>query len=116
MSIRIAVALTALFSSLFLLALFCVLSCGGSAGGTLASGRSVTTYSDAWDGLSSTFTADTARIDTAGRTILIRPEQILIDGRPLTKIDKATKSVAVRVEGDTINFAANGRIVATCPR
>jgi hypothetical protein len=113
---RMAVVSTAAVGLLLLMAALVLVTSGGSAGGTLASGRSVMTYSDAWGGLTSSFTADTAKIATAGRTIVIGPDEILIDGRSVTRINRATKSVDVRVEGNAISFVADGRTVAKCPR
>jgi hypothetical protein len=88
---------------------------GGSCGGTLATGRGVNARSDSWY-MSSAFSNDTATIRTAGRTIVIAPTNVQVDGRTLTAIDASVKSVDVIVEGNAISFVADGRKVATCPR
>ncbi len=127
MSARLAVVLSVLLCAFVFFAgllVFAVLksgavitigSFGGGASGTLENGRSVTAHSDAWS-LSSSYSGDTAEINTAGRTIVVRPQVILVDGRAVSSIDPATKAVEVRVQGDSITFIADGRTVATCPR
>ncbi len=85
---------------------------GGSAGGTLPTGRSVTAQSDSWR-LSSRFTHDTATIETSGRKIVVAPTAVLLDGRPLATLDAAAKSVDVRVKKKTITIVADGKMVVT---
>lgn len=88
---------------------------GGSCGGMLGCGRTVMAHSDSWY-LTSTFTGDVATIETAGRTIVVGPTNLQVDGRSLGSIDASVKSVDVVVEGREISFVADGRKVASCPR
>lgn len=88
---------------------------GGSAGGTLASGRSVMTHSDSiW--LSSTFSSDTATIETAGKKILVQPTSLIVDGVIVANIDKDVVDVQVRVKRGVVNFVADGAPVQTSLR
>jgi hypothetical protein len=86
-----------------------------SAGGTLASGRSVMTTSTSLS-LSSSFSRDTATIETGGHTIVVAPNTLTVDGRKLATIDPAIKSIDVLVEGDAVRFLSNGKVLANCPR
>lgn len=88
---------------------------GGSAGGTLASGRSVMTHSDSIS-LSSTFTSDTATIETARKKILVQPTSLVVDGVVVATIDKDVAEVQVRVKRGVITFVADGATVATSLR
>jgi|GEM_PF-2755447 len=88
---------------------------GGSAGGTLASGRSVTTHSDAWY-LETRFSDDTVTIDTDGYKIVVAPEGLDVDGQRVAVIDAAVKSVVVNVEQGVVTFLADGTSVATYRR
>ena len=88
---------------------------GGSASGRLSSGRSVNAQSDSWY-LKCNFAADTATIETAGRTIVVAPDQLLVDGRALAAMDATTRSVNVSVRGNAITFVADGKTIASCPR
>ena len=86
------------------------LAAGGSTGGTLASGRSVIADSDAL-ALSSVFSADSAMIKTAGHTIDVRPDRLVIDGRVVASIDRKVAEVKVHVIGGTVGFEADGQVV-----
>ena len=86
-----------------------------SAGGTLASGRSVMTTSTSLS-LSSSFSRDTATIETGGHTIVVAPNTLTVDGRKLATIDPAIKSIDVLVEGDAVRFLSNDKVLANCPR
>lgn len=88
---------------------------GGSAGGTLASGRSVMTHSDSIS-LSSTFSSDTVTIETAGKKILVLPTSLVVDGVVVATIDKEVADVQVRVKRGIITFVADGTPVATSLR
>lgn len=92
-----------------------VLGSGSSAGGTLVSDRSVMTRSDSWY-LSSTFSADTATIRTAGRSIVVAPGELRVDGQKVASVDSSAKLVEVLVRGDTISFVADGMTVASSRR
>jgi hypothetical protein len=88
---------------------------GGSCGGTLATGRVVNAQSDSWY-LSSQFSQDSATINIPGRTILIGPTNLQIDGQTLATIPVSAKLVDVVVKGNAISFVADGRPVGTFPR
>ena len=90
-------------------------SAGGSTSGTLASGRLVTVRSDAWS-LQSRYSADTATIDTAGYKIMVTPQELKVDGKPVATIDPAVKAVSVNVQDGTVTFLANGKSVGTYTR
>lgn len=83
---------------------------GSSAGGTLRSGRSVMVHSNALS-LSTSFGNDAATIDTAGKTIVVHPTELLIDGTVVAKIDAATKDVAIHVTGGDVSFVADGTTI-----
>ena len=88
---------------------------GGSTGGTLSSGRSVMAHSNGLR-LSSTLAKDTATISTAGRTIVVKPKTLLVDGVPVGTIDEAVKDVKIEVQYGQIRFLADGKVVATTQR
>ena len=107
--------LIAIPSLLITILLAAAIFAGGSAGGTLASGRSVMTHSDSIS-LSSTFTSDTATIETAGKKILVQPTSLVVDGVIVANIDKDVADVQVRVKRGVITFVADGTPVATSLR
>lgn len=84
-----------------------VLLPGGSTGGTLSTGRSVTAHSDSLF-LSSQFLRDTATIRTAGRTIVVKPDVMLVDGRAAASIDGGARSVDVTVKNGAITATVDG--------
>ncbi len=88
---------------------------GGSAGGTLASGRSVMTYSDSIS-LTSSFTSDTATIETAGTQIVVKPTSLMVNGTTVAEIDEEVTDVQVLVKYGVITFVADGSPVATTLR
>ena len=88
---------------------------GGSAGGTLASGRSVMTYSDSIF-LSSELRGDTAIIKTDGKTIVVNPTTLVIDGANVAIIDEEVSAVQVTVKKGVVNFVVDGKTVATTMR
>ena len=94
--------------SLLAIALFS----GGSAGGTLATGRSVMTYSDSMF-LSSEFRDDTATIKTDGKMIVVKPTALLVDGVNVATIDAKVADVKIRVKDGTVDLFADGRKVAS---
>ncbi len=83
---------------------------GGSAAGSLANGRIVETYSDSLF-LSSRFSTDTATIRTAGKTIVVEPTRLIVDGELIANIDKEVSKVEVRVERGVVTFVADGEHV-----
>lgn len=91
------------------------MAAGGSAGGTLSSGRSVMTHSDSiW--LSSTFSFDTATIKTAGKKILVQPTSLIVDGVTVATLDKNVANVQVHVNRGVVTFVADGTPVQTSLR
>ncbi len=88
---------------------------GSSAGGTLATGRSVMTYSDSFY-LSSTLHDDTATIKTAFKTIVVEPAGLFVDGSNVATIDPKVSKVEVRVTRGNIRFLADGKIVTPTTR
>lgn len=80
---------------------------GGSAGGTLQSGRSVLTYSDSIY-LSSKTTKDTATIQTARKTIQVKPTTLIVDGLTVATIDEKVADVRVHVKRGNVTFMADG--------
>lgn len=105
--------------SLISVPIFAIMACialamlaGGSAGGVLASGRSVMTYSDSIS-LSSSFSADTATIYTAGKEIIVRPTTLIVDGVTLASIEENVADVQVHVKRGLVTFVADGKPVQT---
>jgi len=96
-------------------AFIALLTAGGSTGGTLANGRSVTANSYSWS-LQSRFSPDSATIDTAGHTIVVAPKQLSVDGKIVARINESVKTVAVNVQRGAITFVADGKTVATHTR
>ena len=88
---------------------------GGAAGGTLATGRSVMTYSDSLF-LSSELRGDTATIKTGGKTIIVKPTALFVDGSSVATIDEKVSDVEVRVKDGTIRFLADGEMVTPTMR
>lgn len=83
---------------------------GSSAGGTLRSGRSIMVHSNSLS-LSTALSKDTATIDTAGKTIVVMPTQLLIDGAVVAEIDEAVKNVTINVEDGDVSFVADDTAV-----
>lgn len=98
--------------SVFSLSLVLVCGCGGSAGGTLSTGRNVVTHSDAVS-LSSAFSKDTATVKTAGKTIVVAPASLIVDGIKVAEIDERVSNVEVSVKRRVITFVADGKPVPT---
>ena len=88
---------------------------GGSAGGTLASGRSVMTHSDSMF-LSSDLRGDTATIKTSGKIIVIEPTTLLVDNAYVATIDEKVSDITVNVKNGTVTFVADGKTVTTAMR
>ena len=81
---------------------------GGSAGGTLSSGRSVMAHSDSLT-LSSQFSRDTATIKTAGKVIVVEPARLIVDGKTIAAIPPETLNVEINVRNGVIEFIADGK-------
>lgn len=88
---------------------------GGSAGGTLATGRSIWTQSDCIR-LSSELRGDTATIKTGGKTIVVGPTNILIDGTSVATINESISDVKVHVKNGAVSFVVDGRPMVTSRR
>lgn len=112
---RINAMLFAYASLAFMILLATAIFGGGSAGGTLPSGRSVMAHSDSIS-LSSTLSGDTATIETAGMKILVQPTSLVVDGVIVADIDKDVADVQVHVNRGVVSFVADGRLVETSPR
>lgn len=101
------------------LAICCLLAVavfsGGSAGGMLASGRTVVAHSDSVF-LSSRFSNDTATITSGRQTIVVGPESLSVDGVTVASIDSGVSDVRVTVEDGDVTFVADGQQVATTLR
>lgn len=88
---------------------------GGSAHGTLPTGRRINAYSNAMS-LSSTFGFDTATIKTGGKTIVVKPTRLIVDGTVVASINEHVTDIEVRVKRGGIAFVADGKLVPTAPR
>ena len=104
--------ITALLIVVIAMLLTIVMSAGGSAGGTLSTGRTVLVYSDSLF-LSATFSSDTATIKTGGKTIVVEPKRLVVDGRAIAPLNEQVSNVQVRVKRGTITFVADGKPVRT---
>ena len=80
----------------------------GSAACTLASGRSISARSNHWS-VSLVSSKDSATILTGGRTIVVAPSTLSVDGRVEAVIPKGTKAVDVRVQSGVVTFTAERR-------
>ena len=115
---RTYILLAAIFA-LPVLATCCLLAVtafsGGTAGGTLQSGRTVVTQSDSIY-LSSQFSTDTATITSGQRTIVVQPASLIVDGVTIASIDPAVSDVRVTVANGDVTFVADGQRVPTTLR
>ena len=82
----------------------------GACHGRLASGRAVNASSDSVD-LSAQFGKDTAEILTAGKTILVQPTALVVDGVKVADIDKDVADVRVDVKRGVVSFVVDGKPV-----
>jgi hypothetical protein len=114
LQIVVAVA-CCLFVGILLLFVGLLTFATGSAGCTLASGRSIDVVSNGWS-IALSNSADTATIDTAGRNIVVAPNYVQIDGRRIASIDPATKAVEVKVVRGGIAIVGDGQSVGTLER
>ena len=96
-----------------------LIGCGGTAVTTvqtLPTGRAVvfgtdrfyrsTTYSD---------TADTATVAIGGRTVVVKPTGIVVDGVPAVPVAEAAKSVEVSEKAGRLLVRADGRTIYDVP-
>lgn len=88
---------------------------GSSTGGTLASGRTVTTTADSFS-VSSSFTADTATIEASGRKIVVQPTSLVVDGAVVAHIPEQVADVQVSIQSGAVTFLADGKPVRTTVR
>jgi hypothetical protein len=61
--------------------------------------------------LSAQFGKDTAEILTAGKTILVQPTALVVDGVKVADIDKDVADVRVDVKRGVVSFVADGKPV-----
>ena len=61
--------------------------------------------------MSSQFGEDTAEIHTAGKTILVQPTALVVDGVKVADIDKDVADVRVDVKLGVVSFVADGKPV-----
>ena len=85
---------------------------GGSAGGTLSSGRTVMVFSDTLY-LCSESSKESATITANFRKIVVHPTSLIVDGRKVGDLDEAVRAVEVRVKFGAITFLADGKDVPT---
>ncbi len=83
---------------------------GGSAGGTLRSGRSVIAHSDSLS-LTATFSRDTATMETAGKLIVVEPSRLLVDGKTIAEISPETSDIEIYVRRGVVEFVADGKSI-----
>ena len=112
---RIAVIVGCVLSLLFVAAIaFVIVSVTmfpqGSAGATLSTGRSISASANHWY-LMMENSADSATIRTAGRTIVVEPTRVLVDGRFVAPIAAAAKAIEVKITDGQVAFIADGRPV-----
>lgn len=110
-SLAVMLLLAMAMASILLAAMFA----GGSAGGTLSTGRNVMAHSDSLS-LSTAFSSDTATIETAGKIIVIQPGALIVDGTTVAFIDKDVADVQVKVKRGFVTFEADGKPVQTVVR
>lgn len=80
---------------------------GGAAGGTLPSGRSISAKSDT-PSLRCDFQTDTATIVGGGRTIVVRPERLEVDGEHAADIAADALEISVSLRRGQIHIIADG--------
>ncbi|MFO0916229.1 MAG: hypothetical protein U0795_24940 [Pirellulales bacterium] len=95
---------------LFVVLLMGVCGCDGSAAGTLPTGRIVVARSNSLS-LSSSFSQDTATIQAGGKTIVVKPTSLLVEGVTFAVIDQSVSKVEVTVKGGEVTFVADGKPV-----
>ncbi len=108
-----AIILLIVIAGIFMLAVAAtiglVVLAGGSAGGTLRSGRSVITHSDSLS-LTTTFSRDTATIETAGKLIVVEPGRLLVDGKTIAEISPDS-DIEINVKRGVVEFVADGKSI-----
>ena len=81
---------------------------------SFASGRTVSVNSKWGAGMSNT--ADTVTINAAGHKIVVAPNYLQVDGKPLAAIDPNTKTIEVNAARGEITFVGDGQTMATWRR
>jgi hypothetical protein len=114
-SLFYGLAATVLVILMAVTGLFAVaISSGGSSAGTLATGRSVQVKSDSiW--LSCQYAGDAATIRTAGKTLVVAPRELLVDGRHVARLKPDAKSIVITAERGDITLVADGTEVSLAP-
>jgi hypothetical protein len=83
-----------------------------SAGAILASGRCVAASGNSWY-LSLTTSGETATIQLAGRTIVVAPTSVQVDGRSVASLPATAKLVTVDVQDGEITLTADEQRIDT---
>lgn len=116
---RVGLGIATVFTLLAIVIAFLVVSAiffgHSSLGGTLPGGRSVSASANHWF-MGMETNGDIATIRTAGRTIVVAPTALSVDGAPAASIPAETKSVTIRVENGEVDFVADGRRVGQDPK
>jgi hypothetical protein len=84
---------------------------GGAAEVTLPSGRSISAKSDT-PSLRCDFQTDTATIIGGGRTIIVRPERLEVDGQHAADIAPEARDISVSLRRGQVHMVADGSPVA----
>lgn len=88
--------------------------CGGSTGGTLASGRVISASSDTFS-IGQSNDADTATLTLGSTTVIVEPKRVVIDGQPAVRLNPQTKRVQVTRASHKLRVVADGAIVYDAP-
>lgn len=91
------------------------MTAGGSTSGTLANGRAVTTFSDAWY-LETMYAGDTVTVKTAGYLIVVAPEMVTVNGTQIAKLSATDKNISIKVDDGTITVSNNGKTLGAYSR
>ena len=81
-----------------------------SASGTLNSGRSILVNSNSVY-LALGLDGDIATINTAGRELVVKPTELLVDGVHVGDVDLAASKVEIIVKRGSVDFIADGNAV-----
>jgi hypothetical protein len=80
--------------------------CGGSCGMTLPTGRSIDASSDTIYLSASRVGQDTSKINLGGKTVVVEPKRIIVEGVEVATIDESARKVSVlRSQGEIVVIA-----------
>jgi hypothetical protein len=85
---------------------------GGSCSGTPSSGRTITVHADTFF-MASEFAKDTATVTADRRVVVVRPDELKVDGVIVGAIDPAAMNVEVRLRAGVVSCLADGAVVKT---